>query len=213
MDKATCLERGITRLGLDIPAEAQAGMLEFIELLAKWNNTFNLTAVRDPARMVTHHLLDSLAVLPWLHGRRVLDVGTGAGLPGIPLALASPEREFVLLDSQLKRIRFVNQAIGVLRLKNTVALQARVENFRATPILARGFDTVISRAFSNLAEFARAAEPLCAADGRLLAMKGVFPEEEIAQLPPGIELEAVHELAIPDLEADRHLLILRKTAG
>ena len=166
--------------------------LAYLELLIKWNKAYNLTAVRDPAQMVTRHLLDSLAVLPYINGSHVIDVGSGAGLPGIPLALMCPERQFTLLDSNNKKTRFMTQAVIELGLKNVVVKHCRVEQLAEPP-----FDTVISRAFATIADMLTVAGHLAGTDGKYLAMKGVFPEEELAALPPGYHAEVVHTLQVP----------------
>jgi len=207
-DPARLLAEGIEALHLDIPAEVQAKLLDYVALLAKWNRAYNLTAVRRPAQMVVRHLLDSLAVLPYLHGERVLDVGSGAGLPGIPLALASPRRHFTLLDSNGKKARFLVQAVAALRLDNADVVQCRVADFHPDA----GYSSIVSRAFSGMAELIDQAAHLLAPDGRFLFMKGVYPQAEVAALPAGWELEAVHRLAVPGLDAERHLLVVRASA-
>ena len=157
--------------------------------------------------MVTRHILDSLAVLPFVTGPRVLDVGTGPGLPGIPLAVALPDLDFVLLDSNAKKTRFVTQAVTELGLGNVTVVRGRLEDYRPEA----PFDTVIARAFASLADFAAAAGPLSAPSGRLLAMKGRRPGEEMAELPAGYVAEAVEALAVPSLEdAERHLVVIRR---
>jgi len=198
------LIRGVQRLGIELPGDAAPGLLAFVKLLGKWNRTFNLTAVRDPVEVVTRHLLDSLAVLPFLEGERVVDVGSGAGLPGIPLALASPERRFVLLDSNSKKTRFLTQAVTELGLTNVEVVRSRAEDYRPE----QGFDTVISRAFATLAATVHAAGHLCAPHGIMLVMKGVYPGEELEDLPPTMGLRAVHRLEVPGLAAERHLVCL-----
>ena len=197
------LANGIEAMALAIPAQAQRRMLAFIMLLAKWNRTFNLTAIDDPAQMVGRHLLDSLAVLPYLRGPRVLDVGTGAGLPGIPLALARPADRFVLLDSSGKKTRFVTQAVAELGLDNVDVVQARLADYR--PALA--FDCVISRAFGSLAELLQASGRLLAPGGRLLAMKGKAWRDELDPLPQG-SLIAAHRLDVPGVAGERYLVEL-----
>lgn len=196
------LARGAAALGLALPEEAPARLLRYLDLLAKWNRVYNLTAVRDPQQMVTRHLLDSLAVAPYVRGPRVLDVGSGAGLPGIPLALALPDVEFVLLDSSAKKTRFLIQAVSELRLDTVSVEHARVENYRAP----RGFDTVVARAFSSLAELLARAGPLCERGGRVLALKGTYPKEELAALPAGYRLAGIYPLHVPGLHRERHLL-------
>ena len=168
-----------------------------MRLLAKWNAAYNLTAVRDPQEMVTRHLLDSLALLPYVQGPRVLDIGTGPGLPGIPLAVARPDCSFTLLDANAKKTRFVTQAVGELGLKNVDVVQARVENYR--PV--EKFDTLVARAFSSIADMLNNAQHLCAPGGRFLAMKGVYPEEELAAIPAAYAVSEVVALKVPGLDA------------
>lgn len=200
------LDAGLERLALPLPAETRGRLLDYVRLLGKWNRVYNLTAVRDPAAMVTRHLLDSLAVAPFVRGPRVVDVGTGAGLPGIPLALAQPDHQFVLLDSSAKRIRFITQAIAELGLRNAEAVQSRAEDFRPAQL----FDTVVSRAFASLLDMAQAAGHLCAAQGRLLAMKGVYPHTELEAVPAGFEVAEVHALHVPGLDAQRHVVCIER---
>ncbi|MBU1978508.1 MAG: 16S rRNA (guanine(527)-N(7))-methyltransferase RsmG, partial [Gammaproteobacteria bacterium] len=165
----------------------------------------NLTAVRDPQKMVTQHLLDSLAVLPHIGGRRIIDVGTGPGLPGIPLALANPSLEVTLLDSNHKKTSFLRQACLELGLNNTTIVCERVEAWRPE----EKYDVVISRAFSDLAEFAGLALHLCSDTGQMLAMKGLYPYEELTRLPATVALQGVEPLKVPSLDAERHLVLLR----
>jgi len=184
----------------------------YLDLLAKWNRTYNLTAIRERSQMITHHLHDSLAVVPWLPGRRgirVLDVGTGAGLPGIPLSVARPDSTFVLLDANQKKIAFVTQAAIELSLANVHAVAARVEDF----VAEQRFDVVISRAFSDVGTFARLASPLVAPDGVLIAMKGARATDELGALAPNIAVVATPELEVAGLDAKRHLIVMRATAG
>jgi 16S rRNA (guanine527-N7)-methyltransferase len=199
------LHQGITDLGLDLPAAAEPKLLQYLRLLARWNQAYNLTAVRDPQEMVTRHLLDSLAVLPYLQGPRVLDVGTGAGLPGIPLAVARPDLTFTLLDANAKKTRFVTQAVGELGLKNVEVVQSRAENYRPP----QKFDTLVSRAFASIADMLEFTRHLCAPHTRILAMKGVYPEEELAAVATAYAAEVV-ALKVPGLQADRHLAILTR---
>ena len=199
----TRLDQGLAALGLALPAPDRERLLAYVRLLAKWNSAYNLTAVRDPLEMVTRHLLDSLVIVPHLHGARVLDVGTGPGLPGIPLAVARPELAFTLLDANAKKTRFVVQAVGELVLKNVEVVQSRVENYRPSRI----FDTVVSRAFASIADMLAHARHLCAPGGRFLAMKGAYPEEELEALPAGYDVEVV-PLTVPGLDAARHVVIV-----
>jgi 16S rRNA (guanine527-N7)-methyltransferase len=198
------LETGLAELELPLPPLAVDRLLAYLDLLVKWNGAYNLTAVRDPAQMVSRHLLDSLAVLPWLAGSRFADVGTGAGLPGIPLAIARPELQFDLYDSNGKKIRFVTQAVAALGLANVQARQARIENVHPET----GYDGVLSRAFAALADMTQWCGHLLAPTGRLLALKGVYPADELAALPPGYTAEAVHRLAVPGADGERHLAII-----
>jgi 16S rRNA (guanine527-N7)-methyltransferase len=191
---------------------ARDKLAAYLELLGKWNRTYNLTAIREPERMITHHVLDSLAVLPHLRapststGFSVLDVGSGAGLPAIPLAIARPAWRVVALDSSHKKGAFVQQAVIELALPNVEPIVARVEDYRsATP-----FDVVISRAFSDLATFAESSVRHLAPGGRLVAMKGVRPDEEIAHLPPAFRVVATQVLTVPGLAAARHLIVIER---
>ena len=200
------LQQGLRDLGLDLTVPAREKLLNFLGLLEKWNQTYNLTAVRDPEQMVPRHLLDSLTVLPYLQGPQVLDIGTGAGLPGIPLALARPDLEFTLLDSNAKKTRFATQAVHELGLKNVVVVQERVEKFHPE----KKFDTLIARAFASIPDMLAASRHLCAPRGRFLVMKGVFPQEELAAVTDGYRAE-VKALHIPGLDAARHVVILAPT--
>lgn len=205
-DWARSLASGIAELGLEVSAEQQERLLRYIALLNKWNRAFNLTAVRDPQEMVTRHLLDSLAVSAYVQGKRVLDVGTGPGLPGIPLAILFPEREFTLLDSNGKKTRFVRQAAMELGLNNVQVEQVRVEALKSP----HGFDTITSRAFASLAEIVRLTERLLSEGGRLLAMKGRYPEEELAALDPSMWMVDVIALDVPGSGSERHALLIAR---
>lgn len=198
------LTAGIAALGLALPDGAEAKLLAYLALLDKWNRVYNLTAVRDAERMVSHHLLDSLAAVPYFHGEAVLDVGSGGGLPGIPLAIARPEVRVTLIDSIAKKTAFLLQVKAELGLKNLQVITGRVEDFRPEA----GFDVVTSRAFSDLREFITLTRHLLNPGGRWLAMKGLYPHEEIALLPAGVKVSADHALLVPGLEASRHLIVL-----
>jgi 16S rRNA (guanine527-N7)-methyltransferase len=197
------LAAGMSALGLDLPAETQHKLLAYVALLAKWNKVHNLTAVRDTEEMVTLHLLDSLSVLPHIKGSRLLDVGSGGGLPGIPLAIACPDLSVTLLDSSHKKSAFQRQAKAELGLDNVEVVCDRVENYQPAP----KFDMVISRAFSDLAEYVKLTGHLLSDSGTWLAMKGVHPYDEIAQLK-NISAEVV-TLTVPGLEAQRHLVFMK----
>jgi 16S rRNA (guanine527-N7)-methyltransferase len=200
------LADGLVRLNLPLPAAVQQQLLDYVALVQKWNKVYNLTAVRDSDKMLTHHLLDSLAVVPHVAAARtLLDVGSGAGLPGIPLALALPEAHVTLLDSNHKKCAFLNQAVIELALANVRVVCDRVENIT----LNQQFTVVISRAFSDLPRFSQRAGRLVAPGGALLAMKGAQPREELAQLDGKFKLSAITPLQIPGLAAERHLVFLR----
>lgn len=212
MPLETTLDQGLEALGIECPLEVCGRLLDYVRLLAKWNRVYNLTAVREPLEMVQRHLLDSLAVLPHLRElqpKRVLDVGTGGGLPGIPLALLSPQTDFVLLDSNSKKTRFVQQAVVELGLQNVEVVHARVEQYHPD----MPFDVVISRAFSSLREMVEKAGTYCGSEGMLLAMKGAWPEQELADLPAGFILRDSQRLQVPGLDEERYLICLAPTGG
>ncbi len=204
---AMSLAQGLAALYIDLSAYQQQRLLQYIVLLNKWNKVYNLTAVREPESMIGLHILDSLAVLPHLgNAQRVLDVGTGAGLPGVILAIARPDIYVTMLDSLQKKTSFVRQAIGELSLTNADVICERVEVFKPP----QKFDIVISRAFAELADFVNGAAHLAAEDGRMFAMKGQRPVDEISRLPAGFELEKTIELNVPQIEGQRHLLVIKK---
>ena len=200
------LSRGINALALTIAPQNQQRLLQYLALIVKWNQVHNLTAVREPEKMLTQHLLDSLAVVPHISGPRVADVGSGAGLPGIPLALAQPDWSVVLIESNHKKAAFLQQVRIELKLENIEIVTERVEHYRP----AGRFDTVISRAFSDLAEFVTLAGHLCGEQGRLAAMKGIYPHEELAQLPAQFAVEKIVPVAVPGLAAERHLVLVKR---
>lgn len=199
------LERGIAELGLNLPLSQQQQLIRFVNTLLRWNRSYNLTAIRDPALMVDRHLLDSLSVLPFLSGERLVDVGTGAGLPGVPLAIAAPERHFTLLDSNGKKTRFLVQVCAELGLSNIDVVHGRVEQVS----VPEPFDAVLSRAFASLNAMIVGCHSLLAPQGRYLAMKGQYPRDELEVLDASVMLEAVHELFVPGVEEDRCLVVLR----
>jgi 16S rRNA (guanine527-N7)-methyltransferase len=221
------LSAGIAALGLALPDGAEARLLAYLALLDKWNRVYNLTAVRDAERMVSHHLLDSLAAVPvfdeilaarphpnpppegegasvGLRPPTAIDVGSGGGLPGIPLAIARPDLRVTLIDSIAKKTAFLLQAKAELGLANLNVVTGRVEDFQPET----GFDVITSRAFSDLREFVTLTRHLLQPGGRWLAMKGLYPNEEIALLPHGVKVSADHALVVPGLEANRHLIVL-----
>jgi 16S rRNA (guanine527-N7)-methyltransferase len=203
MTDADRLADGLSALGLHLNTAQRAALLAYRDLLVKWNRAYNLTAVRDPAEMITRHLLDSLAVLAHLDDRDTLDVGTGAGLPGIPLAIALPARRFVLLDSNGKKTRFVNQARRELGLENVEVVHARVEQYRNAPL------QIISRAFAALPEMLAVLAPLTTEGSRILAMKAASAEQELAGLPEGWRAH-VEPLAVPGLAEARVLVVVSR---
>ncbi len=190
---------------LTLPAAALDQLVSYLYLLVKWNRVYNLTAIRDEAKMVSHHVLDSLAVVNHLPDGNILDVGSGAGLPGIPIAISCPDRAVTLLDSNHKKSAFLKQAIAELGLTTTQAVTARVETYQPLET----FKIVISRAFSDLADFVKLAGHLCAVDGVMIAMKGLRPDDEVEQLPASWKVDKTLRLEVPHLEASRHLIFLR----
>jgi len=201
------LEHGLQALGLD--AALSTPLLEYVALLARWNATYNLTAVRDPREMVGKHLLDSLAMHAFVDdiaaaGGSLADLGTGAGLPGIPLAIAKPGLRVVLVESNGKKVRFMREAVRKLGLANVEVVESRIEAYDAPG----RFDAITARALATLPLIVALGGHLLRPGGVLLAMKGVLPDEEIAALPPGWQVRAAHVLAVPGLEAERHLVVV-----
>jgi len=190
--------------GLDPDARLIEKLLNYLDLLEHWNRAYNLTAVKGQADMITRHLLDSLSILPWIGSHNLLDAGTGAGLPGIPLALARPDLEVTLLDSSGKKIRFLNHVRRAMGLSNVIPVQARLESFSPNVKFIR----IVSRAFTDLASFAQAARRLAAAPSRILAMKGKYPESELKVLPEWLRVDSIEKLSVPGLQEDRHLVIM-----
>lgn len=205
------LADGIAALGIALPQETVDRLLAFGELLLKWNRVYNLTAIRNPQEVITHHLLDSLAVLPWVSGvDRLADIGSGGGLPGIPLAIVRSGLVVTSVETVNKKASFQQQAKIELGLGNFSVLNARVEQVQPERLPGGAADGVISRAFSSLADFARLSGHLVAEGGALYAMKGVHPADELAALPAGWVLSEVHPLVVPGLDAERHLLVIRR---
>ena len=202
------LHRGLAALALDADALAPP-LLAYLALLDRWNRTYNLTAIRDPGEMVTRHLLDSLAMHPFLESGSLADLGTGPGLPGIPLAIARPQLQVTLVESNGKKARFLREAVRTLGLAN-----ARVAESRAEALDEPGtYDAITARALDTLTGIIRVGGHLLKPGGRLLAMKGVRPEEEIAALPAGWTVSGVHALAVPGLVGERHLVVVRREAS
>ena len=198
------LDAGLSALGVALDDAAIARLIDYVELLERWNAAYNLTAVRDPAEMVTRHLLDSLAILPHVAGATLADLGSGAGLPGIPLAIAAPEREILLVDSNGKKARFLREAVRKLALAKARIAEARVENVEGT------FDCITARAFASLGDMLAWGGHLLAPDGRWLALKGRFPDDELAAVPDAFEVEKTLQMNVPGLDAERHLVILKR---
>ena len=201
------LQQGVAAMGLGLDEAHLQKISAYATLLQKWNKTYNLTAVRDAEGILSLHLLDSLSVLPHLESApfRLLDIGSGGGLPGIPIAIARPDLDIMLLDSNSKKSAFQQQAVIELGLRNVTVVNARVEHYQP----AQPFGRIISRAFSELADFVTLSRPLLAGGGRWLAMKGVFPQEEIARLPEGVTVRDSIRLQVPGVDAERHLIVLQ----
>ena len=200
----TTLFDGARGLGLELSAEQEARLVAHLDLLDEWSSRMNLTAIRDRPAQLTKHLLDSLTVLPFLHGNRIADVGSGAGFPGVPLAIVEPGRHFALIESTGKKCRFLEHVRDTLGLANVEVVQARAEAYRPE----MRFDTVIARAVGPLAGLVKVVGHLVVGGGRLLAMKGRYPEDELAARLSGWEVAAVHPLSVPGLAEERHLVEL-----
>jgi 16S rRNA (guanine527-N7)-methyltransferase len=199
---------GAVQLGVQLSDLQARQQLQLLDELQLWAGTYNLTSITDRAAMLTHHLLDSLAAAPFLQGTRIADLGTGAGFPGLPLAISCPERHFTLIDATAKKIRFVSHVVRTLALTNVTPLQARIE------ALASGmtFDTLIARALAPLPELVAMVEPLCATGARLVALKGRLPAEELAALPAGWRVLQALPVKVPGLDAERHVIVLTRSA-
>jgi 16S rRNA (guanine527-N7)-methyltransferase len=207
-DLEPLLVAGAERMGVELDARQSGLLITLIGEVAEWNGRFNLTAIRDPEEMVRKHLLDSLSIHAFLRGTTVADIGTGAGFPGLPLAVVNPGRRFTLVDSTAKKCRFVEHAAARLGLTNVTVVNARAEVWRPQA----PFDVVVSRALGKVSEFIRVAGHLCAPQGRLLAMKGKHPEAELDALPRGWRIAAVHRVDVPGLDAERHVVELARSA-
>jgi 16S rRNA (guanine527-N7)-methyltransferase len=201
------LEEGIAALGLALDRGARTQLLQHLELLEKWNRVHSLTSVRDALKAVSVHLLDCLAVVPHLVGARLLDAGSGAGFPGVPIAVARPEMQVDLLDSNHKKCAFLRQTVAELGLKNVRVACERIESWRP----GRQFDCIISRALAEIAEVVALSAHLLAPGGVIAAMKGVYPFDEIERVPPGFRVRRVYTLAVPGLQAERHLVLIERT--
>ncbi|WP_180034687.1 MULTISPECIES: 16S rRNA (guanine(527)-N(7))-methyltransferase RsmG [unclassified Acinetobacter] len=202
------LKQGSQKLGLDLSEEALNLLLKYQDALVLWNKAYNLTAIRDPKEMLVKHLLDSLSILNDLPAGRLLDIGTGGGMPGMIIALCQPERECVLLDANGKKIRFLKQFIADLKLKNVIAVQTRVENKDSINELGQ-FDVITSRAFASLTDFVDASKPYMHAQSIIASMKGLIPEEEVETLKSDFKIDIV-ALKVPRLDEQRHLIFLKR---
>lgn len=199
------LSTGVAQLPMEVSADKQKQLMHYLALMQKWNKAYNLTAIRDPHDMVIKHLLDSLSIVPWVKGPQILDIGTGGGLPGIPVAIQCPEIEVTLLDSNGKKTRFLQQVKTELGLRNVTVVHARIEQFEAQ----QQFPQIVSRAFSALDLFVELALPKLTEHGELLAMKGQMPDEEISALKvEGMQLDVI-PLAVPMLSENRHLILIK----
>jgi 16S rRNA (guanine527-N7)-methyltransferase len=203
------LRDGLATMGLSLDEDRQEKLLAFLGLLNKWNRAYNLTAVRDERVMVSRQLLDSLSILPWVTTDHLLDVGAGGGLPGIPLAIALPEKRFTLLDSNGKKTRFLNQCVLELGLGNVEVIHGRAED--CSP--EEPFAQISSRAFTALENLVNWCGDLLANEGELLAMKGQFPDDEVAALPAGWQVKSSHSLDVPGADGERHLLVVARAAN
>jgi 16S rRNA (guanine527-N7)-methyltransferase len=200
------LAAGLEALGLALAPGQVEALLTLVTELAEWNTRVNLTAIKDPAEVVDKHLLDSLAVLPHIRGLQVADIGTGAGFPGLPLAVADLDRRYTLIESTGKKVAFIRHAAAMLQLPNVKIVLARAESYKP----ARPFDSVIARALGSLTDFIRVAGHLAGRDGRLLAMKGKVPDDELKALPAGWKARAIHPIRVPGLDAERCLVELAR---
>lgn len=205
------LSNGLNEMGIAMSSFNQQQLLDYVDLIIKWNRAYNLTSVREPQDILVRHIFDSLSALPFLAGDHIADVGSGAGLPGIPLALACPDRHFTLIDSNGKKARFLFHVVHTLRLTNVSVINERVEGFQKSHLLTevnrfKKFDTVISRAYTSMREMLFATEHLCSYDGVFVAMKGVYPLMEIHEIPEEFEMVDVYPVQVPHLSAERHIL-------
>jgi 16S rRNA (guanine527-N7)-methyltransferase len=209
LSAATRLIEDAARLDVSLSQDEAERLLTLVAELGRWNRSYNLTAINTPAAMITHHLLDSLAIHPDLEGTRIADAGTGAGFPGLPLAVCNPQRHFTLIDATAKKIRFVRQAAPRLGLANVSAVHARVEALRPDV----PFDTVVARAFAPLPELLAKVATLCGTATRVLAMKGKWPAQELAALPRSWRVAGSRELTVPGLAAARCVIVLQRAEG
>ena len=196
------LQNGIKQLKLKLLQPTQQKLIDYVLLLHKWNKSYNLTSIRTLEEIMTRHILDSLAIVPYIYGKRILDVGSGAGLPGIPLALALPKKQFVLLDSNTKKVCFLTHVISVLEINNVEVIHARIEKY----FPEQKFDSIITRAFSSLRDMLYKTKHLYSPEGCLLAMKGKYPEQELQEIDKSV---IVRKIEVPGLDAERNLVCLK----
>jgi 16S rRNA (guanine527-N7)-methyltransferase len=206
-DLHSILASGLEALSLNLTDNQQHQLVEFVLLINKWNKAYNLTSVRCPKQMMVKHVLDSLAIVPHLTGDNIIDVGTGPGLPGMPLAIAFPDKTFTLLDSLGKRVRFMTQCVHTLKLTNVTPVNSRVENH----VGDKPYDIVLSRAFASLKDMLHWCEHLVDSDGQFLALKGQFPQSEIDEVSDHFQVVNTENITVPNLDGERHLVWLRKT--
>ncbi|NDW21396.1 16S rRNA (guanine(527)-N(7))-methyltransferase RsmG [Alteromonas hispanica] len=201
------LASGLEALSLDLTNDQKQQLVEFVLLIDKWNKAYNLTSIRCPKQMMVKHILDSLAIVPHLTGGNIIDVGTGPGLPGMPLAIAFPDKTFTLLDSLGKRVRFMTQCVHTLKLTNVTPVNSRVENH----VGEKPYDIVLSRAFASLKDMLHWCEHLVDSDGQFLALKGQFPQKEIDEVSDHFLVSDTKNITVPNLDGERHLVWLSKT--
>ncbi|BFT32085.1 16S rRNA (guanine(527)-N(7))-methyltransferase RsmG [Alteromonas sp. D210916BOD_24] len=202
----TILASGLEALSLELSDTQQQQLIDYVMLMDKWNKAYNLTSVRDPNQMMVKHILDSLAIVPYLTGNNIIDVGTGPGLPGMPLAIAFPDKTFTLLDSLGKRVRFMTQCVHALKLKNVTPVQSRVEEHQGE----KPYDIVLSRAFASLKDMLHWCQHLVDSEGQFLALKGQFPQQEIEEVSNHFQVIKTENLTVPNLVGERHLVWLKK---
>ncbi len=202
----TILASGLEALALELSDTQQQQLVDYVMLMDKWNKAYNLTSVRDPNQMMVKHILDSLAIVPFLTGQNIIDVGTGPGLPGMPLAIAFPDKTFTLLDSLGKRVRFMTQCVHTLKLNNVTPVQSRVEEHQGE----KPYDIVLSRAFASLKDMLHWCQHLVDSEGQFLALKGQFPQHEIEEVSNHFQVIKTENLTVPNLVGERHLVWLKK---
>lgn len=206
-DISSELKSALTQNDFIVSEAIQLKFLTFLQLLQRWNKIYNLTAIRDLREMIWLHIIDSLSINKFLHGDNIIDIGTGAGLPGIPLALINPEKKFTLLDSNSKKTRFLTQVVLELGINNIEVVHARCEDF--TPVQL--FDSIVSRAFSSIEDMLLKTQHLLAPHGKFIAMKGHYPKDELATIPASFKIEGIQPLKIQGLDAERHVIFIKRT--